>query len=268
MGNHGRQHAGRLVTEDALEHARMQELVAAFADGELSGEDSRAVEEHLLGCARCRRELTLQQDLSLALSREPTPGASAGLRQRIEWMGEPRAARSKRDSAWRVRWASPALAALVLIGVAGGAALLADRRQASRELAEVPLLRDAVADCRRAMARNFPKKADLAAVAENLSFPVRALHRPEVELFSTWKTTLAGSPAAGLAYRWRGIVVVQYTVPAEIVRQQPGLGEKVSRSAFYEGSHLGQGVIALVEGGSGTLLIAEVPPAELRRLIL
>jgi Putative zinc-finger len=268
MRNHGRQQAGHLVTDQTLEHARLQELVAPFADGELSAEESRAVEEHLAACERCRRELAIHQDLSSALAREPTPGASAALRQRIEWMGEPRAERSDHGSAFRLRWASPALAALVLLGIAGGAALLAGRARGTRQIAEVALLHDALADCRRAMSRNFPKKADLPAVTENLTFPVRALERPGLTLFSTWKTTLAGSPAVGLAYRWRGIVVVQYAVPADLVRQQPGLGERVSGASFYEGSSENQAVIALLQGGSGTLLIAEVPPKELRRLIL
>ena len=91
MGAHGRIQDG---TETALQHARLAELLAAFADGELAEEDRRAVEEHLRECARCRRELTLQRDLSRALSREPIPGASANLRRRIEWMGEPRRPRS------------------------------------------------------------------------------------------------------------------------------------------------------------------------------
>ena len=203
-----------------------------------------------------------------ALAREPTEQASAALRQRIEWMGEPRTERSRRASPFRQRWLSPALAAVVLVGVASATAWIARRDQANRQIAEAPLLRDALADCRRAMARNFPKKADLPGVSDGLHFQAQPLRRPGVDLFSTWKTTLAGTPAAGLAYRWRGIVVVQYSVPAELIRQQPGFGASGPGAAFYEGSHLGQGVIALLEGGSGTLLIAEVPPAELRRLIL
>ena len=72
------------VTEAALQHTRLQELVAPFADGELPREEKRAVEEHLRICGRCRCELALQRDLSRALAREPAPGASAGLRRRIE----------------------------------------------------------------------------------------------------------------------------------------------------------------------------------------
>ena len=265
MGIRGRQQV-HPVTEAAFQHARLQELVAPFADGELPREQKRAVEEHLRGCERCRCELALQRDLSRALAREPIPGASAGLRRRIEAMGGPTEDRIERAFPWNRRWASLALAAMALLAVAG--TVLRVRHQASRPMAQIPVLRDALADCRRAMARNFPRKADLPALAEGLPFPIPVLDRPGVELFSTWKTTLAGSPGAGLAYRWRGIILVQYTVPTDLIRQQAGVGEALSSAGFYAASELGQGVVAVIAGGSGTVLIANAPPEELRRLIL
>lgn len=250
-----------------LQHALLHELIGPFADGELPRDDMSAVAEHLRSCARCRSELALQQDLSRALAREPTPHASAALRRRIEWMGEPAAKRSERAFPWNRRWVAVAMAALASIAVAG-TALRVRRGEASRPMAEIPMVRDALADCRRAMARNFPRKADLRAVAEGLEFPIPVIDRAGVELFSTWKTTLAGSPAAGLAYRWRGMVVVQYTVPSDLIRQQPGVGAALASSGFYAASELGQGVVAVLADGSGTLLIASAPPEELRRLIL
>jgi hypothetical protein len=268
MGTEKRHQGGHALTEAFLQHARLQELIASFADGELPGEQRRMLEEHLAGCERCRRELMLQQGLFRALAREPTPRASAGLRRRIEWMGDPVAEKDERPSPRGHRWAASAMAALVLVVAAAGAALLSHRVDTSRPMTDIPVLRDALADCRRAMARNFPRKADLPAVSEGLPFPVRALYQPGLELFSTWKTTIAGSQAAGLAYRWRGIVVVQYVVPAALVRQQPAIGDALSTSGFYGSSHLGQGVVAIVEGGSATLLVADAPPDELRRLIL
>ena len=118
------------------------------------------------------------------------------------------------------------------------------------------------------MARNFPRAVDLPAVAGGVPFPVRVLDRPDVELFSTWKTTLAGSPAVGLAYRWRGIVVVQYAVPAELIRQQPWLATGLRGDGIYFASDRGQGVVASIVGGRGTLLVGDAPPETLRRLIL
>jgi len=255
------------MTSAALDHAVLQQLVAAFADGELPPDEASLVQEHLRSCARCQRELALQQGVSRALEPEPARGASAALRRRIEQMGSPAPRRGA--FLWKRSWAAPAAAALVLIGLAGGAALLGRRGEASRPIAAIPLLRDAAADCRRAMARNFPRKADLRAVGEGLPFPVRALDRPDAELFSTWKTTLAGSPAAGLAYRWRGIVVVQYSVPTELMRQQPAVGEALRRAGVYAAAERGQAMIAfLAPDGGGTLLLADAPLEELRQLIL
>src|SRR5205085_6865060 len=133
-----------------------------------------------------------------------------------------------------------AAAALVLIAISAGTALRHYRSVASNPTAQIPVLRDALADCRRAMARNFPRKADLPALAEGLPFPIPVLDRPGVELFSTWKTTLAGSPGAGLAYRWRGIILVQYTVPTDLIRQQAGVGEALCRAGLYAASELRQ----------------------------
>ncbi|HYS09931.1 MAG TPA: zf-HC2 domain-containing protein [Myxococcales bacterium] len=251
----------------ALEHARLQELLAAFVDDELSANDGGPVEKHLRTCARCQREVALHRTLSRALSQEPVPAGSFRLRRRIEQMGPPPPGRNERAFMAIRRWAAPALAAMVVFGV-GSATLLLRRGDTSRPFAAIPMLRDAVADCRRATARNFPRKADLGALAEAVPFPVHTLDRPDAELFSTWKTTLAGSPAAGLAYRWRGIVVIQYTVPGDVIRQQPDVGEALSISGYYASSQLGQGIVAIVADGSGTLLMADVPADELKRLIL
>jgi len=253
------------MTDAALEHARFRELIAAFADGELSPDRGRLVREHLRTCARCQRELALHQDLARALAQEPTRGSSADLRRRIERIG--RANPRQGALLWNRRWLATAAAAVVLIGVAGGIMRRAHRSYASRPVAEIPMFRDAIADCGRATARNFPRKADLRAVGEALEFPIRALDRPDTELFSTWKTTLAGSPAAGLAYRWRGIVVVQYVVAAEVIRRPPEVRDALHGAGFYSTSEQGRGIIAFVADGCGTLLMADASPEELRRLM-
>src|SRR5712671_775623 len=110
------------MSEVALDHALVQKLVGAFADGELPRDEASVVQEHLRTCARCQRELALQQGLSRALAQEPAREASPVLRRRIEQLGPP---------AWRVRtflssrpWAAPAIAALVVIVIAAGTVVL------------------------------------------------------------------------------------------------------------------------------------------------
>jgi anti-sigma factor RsiW len=97
------------MSEAVLEHARLQELVAAFADGELAADEGRAVREHLRTCACCRRELALQQDVARALAQEPFRGSSADLRRRVEQIGQATAQRgiflrNRRRGRQRPRW--------------------------------------------------------------------------------------------------------------------------------------------------------------------
>src|SRR5205085_5489068 len=120
-----------------------------------------------------------------------------------ERMGRPAHPRRERSSLWGARWTASAAAAAILVSAAAAIVLRGPARTVSAPVADSPVLRDALADCRRVMGRNFPRKADLAAIAEGLPFAVRALDKPGAELFSTWKTTLGGAPAAGLADRWK-----------------------------------------------------------------
>src|SRR5438094_9774076 len=78
------------MTEAARDHTLFHpELVAAFADGELSVGEARVVQRHLADCVLCQRELALQQGLSWALGQEPARPASAGVRRRIAQVGTP-----------------------------------------------------------------------------------------------------------------------------------------------------------------------------------
>jgi len=100
------------MSEVAFDHAVLETLVGAFADGELAGDDVRAVQEHLRTCARGQRELALQQGLSGRSPRNPLAKPAlccAG-------------GSSSWSTRWRVRtflssrpWAAPAIAALVVI---------------------------------------------------------------------------------------------------------------------------------------------------------
>ena len=250
------------MTGAAIEHAEFQEALSAFADGELPDDEVKTLEEHLRNCARCRRELALHQGISRALVLEPIPEASLSLRRRIGQIGAPPARVATR------RWAVPAAAAMLVVGIASAVALRSRFGEPPTAIAAIPLLRDALADCRGVMGRNFPRKADLEAVGRKVSFAVRPLARPDAELFSTWNPTLAGSPAVGLAYRWRGTVVVQYSVPAELLQKEPALRRTLRKGRLFSTSESGQSIVATVGGGIGTILVSDVAPEELRRLVL
>ncbi|MFL5397860.1 MAG: anti-sigma factor family protein [Myxococcales bacterium] len=253
------------MTGAALEHAVFEEALSAFADGELPDDEVKALQEHLRNCARCRRELAVHQRISRALVLEPVPQASLSLRRRIGQIGAPAAG----VALLKVRrWAVPAAAAMLVIGITSAVALRSRSGEARTAIAAIPLLRDALADCRGAMGRNFPRKADLEAVGQRVSFAVRPLARRDAELFSTWNTTLAGSPAVGLAYRWRGTVVVQYSVAAELLENDPAVGGTLRKGRVFSASESGQSIVATVGAGIGTILVSDVAPEALRGLVL
>jgi Putative zinc-finger len=249
------------MSDSGIDHALVQDSIAAFADGELGADERQFVENHLRSCASCRRELDTQRRVSAALGPPPAVFASNDLRRSVQQIGRP----ARRTAISYARWAVPAALALLLFGIGGRTVFRSRFAERDSAVATVPLLRDAVADCRRVMGRNFPRKADLRAVAEGLPFAVEAVDRPGAELFSTWKTTLAGSPAAGLAYRWGGMVVVQYAVPAELIRHVPAMAEAIRKAGSYSISEGGQAIVA---DARGSLFVAEGSPERLRRLVL
>ena len=248
------------MLEPVLDHARLQEMVAAFADHELPPEQMLAVEEHLKSCTRCQRELEAQRRISRALAHEPPArGASARLRRRVEEIGAPS---SRFES--RRRWVAVGAAAAVALGVAAGSLL---QRNRGAPAVDALVIRDSLADCRRVMGRNFPKKADLAGTAAGLGFPVRALPAPAGGPFSTWRTTLAGAPAAGLAYRWRGGVVVQYVVSRDVIRREPLLAAAL-RDGSWSTTAQGQAILVQMRDDAATVLVGDGPVEDLRQLML
>lgn len=54
---------GRVFRMDIPAHQAVQELLPWYATSQLAPEDAERVQEHLLGCAQCRRELEWERDV-------------------------------------------------------------------------------------------------------------------------------------------------------------------------------------------------------------
>src|SRR5919108_6170690 len=77
---------GESAAEQAAREERHQvliELLAAYADGELPPETMSQIDAHLVGCARCRRDLAMHQAVRRRLGVEPPLAATPALRERI-----------------------------------------------------------------------------------------------------------------------------------------------------------------------------------------
>lgn len=276
-------------------HELLASFLAASADGELPAETQSQLDAHLAGCARCRRELSMHRALRERLGREPVPAATAALRERIatgiryappptmqaaDVVGnaasnvarlEP--ARPHRSSRrWRVAGAAALFAAIVLVvallraGDEGVLARVGGSSRASGQVtssASVPLFAAVLTDYRRVTASDLPGRArDLGAVRAAVPFPVTPLANSELRLLAAWTTSLAGEPAAVLAYRWNDRVVLQYLVSDALLFQSPNVRALLAQQRDVVARDGNQGLLLWAQPESGSMLVGELSPAE------
>ena len=257
-------------------HQVLATLLGAYTDGELPPETVSQIDAHLLGCARCRREVELHTVVRERLQREPSPTASPALRARIleQVAGTVAAPRTAPSLPWWkstvVRVAGAALVtALVALAVIArpGATGTAATRTAAVDAATVPLLSTVLADYRRVTAGDLPGRArDLDAVRAAVPFPVEPLHGASVRLLAAWSTDLEGEPAAVLAYRWQDRLVLQYLVAEPVFFRHPGIRTPVASGALVTASSGAQTVLAWAAPESGAMLVGDAPASALAAL--
>ena len=99
-----------------MDHKLMKERVLALYDGELTGDVRREAENHLAGCAECRRSYEQWRSMAKGLFREPQVQPPElfvdRVMERIDALERPRHA-----VPWtiRFRWAVPAMALASLL---------------------------------------------------------------------------------------------------------------------------------------------------------
>lgn len=96
---------------------KYEQAMSAYADGELSSEESRALKEHLAGCADCRSKAQAWQQTSQALREVPAVTAQRweALWERVEEKGRREATSWQMwKSVWRAAAVTAAAAAVLL----------------------------------------------------------------------------------------------------------------------------------------------------------
>ena len=279
--NFGVQPNERPGDDDAREarHQVLATLLGAYADGELPPETASQIDAHLLGCARCRREVDLHAVMRECLSREPQVLASSAFRDRI--MQEiadtrlPAFTPASEPRAWwqttRVRAGAAltvmALATTVAVNQWQSAAAHAPPTSSRVDAAGVPLFATILDDYRRVMAGDLPGRArDLDAVRAAVPFPVQPLHGAGLSLLAAWSTDLRGEPAAVLAYRWHDRLVLEYLVAEPLFFRHPGIRGPIAAGQLVSAVRGAQGLLAWAAPQSGAILVGEVAPNELSAL--
>lgn len=271
---------GESAAEQAAREERHQvliELLGAYADGELPPETTSQLDAHLVGCARCRRDLAMHQAVRRRLGVEPPLAAPPALRERIAAavaaapvaVAPPAAARYP-----LVRWVGAlsiglaVMAAAAWMGVMGGDRVEAPALgQLAASPTSVPLIRGVLADYRRVTAGDLPGRArDLEVVRAAVPFPVVPLHASRLSLLAAWTTELEGEPAAVLAYRWDDRIVLQYLVEETRFFQHRDVRQAVTDGRLLITSDGGQGVVAWPAEAAGSLLVGDMEPERLADL--
>lgn len=102
-----------------MNHHRVERLLSAYLDAELSPEEAKAVQEHLLDCAACRDAYENLRAAKAALGQLPLADPPGEFWQRIR---DPRARRSSPQPAWsrpytgrRLAWALAAVLVVLVL---------------------------------------------------------------------------------------------------------------------------------------------------------
>jgi anti-sigma factor RsiW len=262
-------------------HQVIIELLAAYADGELPPETRSQIDAHLVGCTRCRRDLTLHQAVRRRLGVEPPLAAPPALRERIAAavaampiaatatpVGDPPlVGRLTRRRVVILSVVSTLAAAAVWIGMARPDGVPSPEvGELASSPASVPLIRGVLEDYRRVTARDLPGRArDLEVVRGAMPFPVEPLRVPGVRLLAAWTTELEGEPAAVLAYRWDDRIVLEYLVPETRFFQHRDIRRAVSGGRVLVASD-GEGIVAWPTEAAGAFLVGDLPPERLAKL--
>ena len=240
-----------------LSHDEVQELLAAFADGELGAGSKREIEAHLAACARCRAALSVQRQVHARLGQLPAAEESSRLvehlRAKLEDSRRERARELRRRATTWSGWAVAAALALVLA------------IPALRPASHPPMVVAALADYRGQEGRELPPLGNRASRA-SLPFEAEPLAVPGARLVSAWRSTLRGEPVSVFAYRVGDRLILAYVVSESMFFRQPVVRETVARQGRYRTSDGKESVVAWPLKESGVLVVGQVPAAELEKL--
>lgn len=273
-------------------HEVLIDLLGAYVDGELPAETVSQLDAHLVGCARCRREVQVQLSLRDHLAQVPVEPATPALRDRLlaataavaptnvapAGVGmpfvdpTPATVRPMPSRSGRARQLIVGVALVVVgtsWGVWRGMTQPTSAVAVSAPVATVPLLAEVAADYRRVAATDLPGPArDLAAVRAATGLPVEPIANPRLRLIGAWTTSLGGEQAAVLAYRWDDRTVVQYIVPDQLFFRHPTLRTAAAAHRVVAGAEDSIGVIAWPVADAGAVLVGDGSPERLAGVLV
>ena len=231
-------------------------LLDAFQDNELDAVTSLAVQEHLDGCARCRRlhQWNAESRASLQRLREATPPASGGLRRSVLAIA---------DRERRIVWfpfRRPALAAAAAIAVLLGIAGVVFQVRVGAPPDVMPFVTDHL----RSVARPEPVELRTSEPREaarwlqaRLPFAARVPGSPAFRLLGVRLCKVRGEPVGFLLYEHEGRLLTCYVSE----RSQTSLRgfDMTTAGRVKLGTCEGKNVAAWDADHAGYVLVGDAP---------
>lgn len=258
-------------------HGWTWQRLAAYAGGRLDDAETMQVERHLRVCAECRRDLSIQVvnnsrlvDASLA-----EPGLAEA--QAASLHALQRYANRRRGIERVGLWSRIPLRRLAVYGGWCTAILLAIllvHREAvhgaDTEVVlspSIPMIDHALSDYRLRIRHGIRMRpVTLERLSRDVGLPVSRLLASRARLIAGWAMTLRGEPAAALAYRLDGQVVIQYVISEALFFRQQVVRDAVRRTGRYRTVDGDHAVVAWPGLGAGVLLIGAGPVELLDRV--
>lgn len=260
----------------AAAHAAFAELLAGYADDELSPEDRLRVEAHVSECPTCRAELRGQTVIRARLMKESGSLAASELAERVlARIADATPAEADRPvppsrrqmlvtwGGWAAAAAMGGLAAWLSRKPAGMSMTMAAAGKVTLDQVPGPVSADILANFREINEEELPAGADLAQLRRDLGFSVPRLEAPHMRLISAWLTRVKGEPAAALAYRCHDRLVMQYVVSERQFFRQPQVRHAIASQGVYATAAGPLTTVAWPGTDNGSFLVGEFSASDL-----
>lgn len=238
-------------------HLQLQDLLAGYADDELTAQEVDVVEAHLIGCAACRADLERQQIMSRQLHQLNAATMSVTLDRQIDealQMQADKEASAKNQIShffkrmWEVctRIGSAKQTGWVMTVVMLMIFVLPNIKPNS--VSNIPMIKDAVSDYHRVENSDLP----MLPVNNKMVMPVNIAGS---QLLATWTTEIGGESAQAFAVKVGHSVIIQYRISQNVLYRNPSVRKAVSTTGDFRAEQDQLEILALPINEEGLLIV-------------
>lgn len=238
-------------------HLQLQDLLAGYADDELTAQEIDVVEAHLIGCAACRADLERQQIMSRQLHQLGVATMSVALDKQIDealkiQANKDASAKNKLSHFFKRMWeictriGSAKQTGWVMTVVMLMIFVLPNIKPNS--VSNIPMIKDAVGDYHRVENSDLP----MLPVDNKTTMPLTISGS---QLLAIWTTEIGGEPAQAFAVKVGHSVIIQYRISQNVLYRNPSVRKAVSTTGDFRAEQDQLEILALPINEEGLLIV-------------